>query len=28
MTYFNSKDGEVSWQYEYINRTIDPFDIN
>ena len=26
MTYFNSKEGEVSWQWEYINRTLDPFD--
>ena len=27
MQYFNSTEGEVSWQWEYINRTIDPFDI-
>ena len=26
MTYFNSKEGEVSWQCEYINRALDPFD--
>lgn len=26
MAYFNSKDGEVSWQWEHINRTTDPFD--
>ena len=25
-TYFNSQEGEVSWQLEYVNRTIDPFD--
>lgn len=26
LTYFNSKEGEVEWQWAYINRTIDPFD--
>lgn len=28
MDYFNSPDGAVSWQYDYVNRTIDPFDQN
>ena len=25
--YFNSVNGSVSWQWDYVNRTIDPFDI-
>ena len=26
MNYFNSVDGAVDWQWDYVNRTIDPFD--
>ena len=26
--YFNSSEGAVSWQWEYVNRTSDPFDEN
>lgn len=25
--YFNSQSGAVSWQWDYVNRTIDPFDV-
>ncbi len=25
-TYFNSSEGEASWQLQHVNRTIDPFD--
>ena len=27
-TYFNSPEGAVSWQWDYVNRTINPFDEN
>lgn len=26
MLYFNSTEGAVDWQWDYVNRTIDPFD--